>query len=138
MTKINMVVIVLTLLSYLVILSIIKRKQTKKFSLVIGSQRDVHNMMKVFHARNTIEYKPSQMKKHEDKNKINVLVIGDQAYWISDNVFYTGNIVDGQIDHETTTPINTENMQKEEIDKMLFIVDNLKDGSKNDFGGTRH
>jgi hypothetical protein len=138
MTKMNIVVIVLTLLSYGSIISIVKRKQTKKLSLVIGSQRDIHNMIKIFYARNKTEYKSSQMKKYEDSNKIDVLVIEDQAYWISNNVFYTGEIIDGQIDHDTTQPINTENMKKEEIDKMLFIVDNLKNGNKNDFGGTRN
>lgn len=103
---------------------------------MIGSQKDVHDLTKKFFSTNTIKQKTSQMKKYEDSNRINVLVIGEQAYWISNNVFYTGNIVDGQIDQETTKPIDTQNMQKDEIDKMLFIIDSLKNGNKNDFGGT--
>lgn len=138
MTKTNIVVVVLTLLSYWSILSIVRKRHQKSFSRVIGSQMDVHNLTKRFFAQNTTKQKISQMKKYEDSNRINVLVIGEQAYWISNNVFYTGEIVNGQIDHETTQPINTENMQKEEIDKMLFIIDSLKNGSKDDIGGTGH
>lgn len=106
--------------------------------MVIGSQTDVHNLTKVFFEKNTTKQKTSQMQQYEEKNRIDVLVIGDKAYWISNNVFYTGDIVDGQIDHDTAKPIETHNMEKEEIDKMLFIIDSLKNGNKNDFGGTRH
>lgn len=108
--------------------------------MVIGSQMDVHKLTKSLFDRNTTKYttKVSQMKKYEDSNRIDVLVVGNQAYWVANNVFYTGEVIDGQIDHDTTKPINTENMQKDEIDKMLFIIDSLKNGNKNDFGGTRN
>jgi ACT domain-containing protein len=138
MTKTNIIVVVLTILSYWSILSIARRKTKKSFSMVIGSQTDVHNLTKVFFEKNTTKQKTSQMQQYEEKNRIDVLVIGDKAYWISNNVFYTGDIVDGQIDHDTAKPIETHNMEKEEIDKMLFIIDSLKNGNKNDFGGTRH
>lgn len=138
MTKINVAVIVLTLLSYWSIINIVRLRYRKSFSVVLGSQSDVHNLTKRFSDVPTTKHKTSQMKKYEDRNRIDVLVIEEQAYWISNNVFYTGEIVDGQIDHETTKPINTENMQKDEIDKMLFIIDSLKDRNNNDFGGTRN
>lgn len=138
MTKTNAIVVVLTLLSYWSIISIVRRRHKKSFSKVIGSQMDVHNLTKAFFAKNTTKQKVSQMQKYEDSNRIDVLVIEDQAYWISNNVFYTGEIIDGQIDHDTTQPINTENMPKEEIDKMLFIIDSLKNGNRDDIGGTGH
>lgn len=106
--------------------------------MVVGSQKDIHNLTKVFFEKKTTKQKTSQLQQHEEKNRIDVLVVGDEAYWISNNVFYMGMIVDGQIDHDTTKPINTQDMKQEEIDKMLFIVDSLKNGNKNDFGGTRH
>lgn len=138
MTKINIIVVALTLLSYWSILNIVRRVHKKSFSQVVGSQTDVHNLTKVFMANNTKTKKVSQIKKYEDSNRIDVLVMGDQAYWVSNNVFYTGEVIDGQIDHDTTKPIDILNMKKEEIDKMLFILDSLKNGSKNDFGGTGH
>lgn len=138
MTKTNVLVVILTLLSYWSIISMVRLSKKKSFSKVIGSQKDIHNIVKTFTAKETIKHKTSQMKKYEDHNRINVLVIGSQAYWISNNVFYTGEIVDGQIDQETSKPIDTVNMQKEEIDKMLFIIDNLKNGNENDIGGTRY
>lgn len=106
--------------------------------MVVGSQTDVHKLTKVFFEKKTTKQKTSQIQQYEEKHRIDVLVIQDKAYWISNNVFYTGNIVDGQIDHDTTKPIDTQNMEKEEIEKMLFIIDSLKNGNKNDFGGTRH
>ena len=106
--------------------------------MVIGSQTDVHNLTKVFFERKTTKQKTSQMLQYEEKNRIDVLVVDNEAYWISNNVFYKGQIVDGHIDHETTKPIDTQNMKQDELDKMLFIVDSLKDGDRNDFGGTRY
>lgn len=106
--------------------------------MVVGSQTDVHNLTKVFLTRSTETPKVSQMIKYEDSRRIEVLVLDNQAYWISNNVFYTGDIVDGHIDHETTKPIDTLSMKKEEVDKMLFILDSLKNGNKNDFGSSGH
>ena len=140
MTKVNIAVAVLTMLGYWAILNVVKRRNKKSFSMVIGSQMDIHNLTKSFLNKpfNTTKQKVSQMRKHEHANRIDILVLEDRAYWISNNVFYSGDIVDGHIDHDTTKPINTENMKKEEIDKMLFIIDNLKNGNDDDFGGTRY
>jgi hypothetical protein len=110
----------------------------KSFSMVIGSQTDIHNFTKVLFAKKPVVKKVSQITKHEDKNRIDVLVVEDKAYWVSNNVFYSGDIVNGQIDHETTTPIDTINMKKEEVDKMLFIIDSLKNGNEDDSSSTRH
>lgn len=134
----NVMVVSLTLLAYWSILIMVRKRHKKSFSKVIGSQMDVHNITKALLSKHTTKQKTSQMRQYENDNRINVLVIGDQAYWISNNVFYTGDIVDNQIDHETTRPINTENMQNDEIEKMLFIIDSLKNGNKDDIGGTRH
>lgn len=138
MTKTNILVVVLTLLSYWSILSMVSRKTKKSMSMVIGSQTDIHNLTKVFFEKRTTKQKTSQMLQHEEKNRIDVLVVDDEAYWIANNVFYKGEIVGGQIDHETTKPIDTQNMKQDELDKMLFIIDSLKDGDRNDFGGTRN
>ena len=138
MTKTNIVVVMLTTGIYWSILSMARNKNRKSFSRVVGSQSDVHNLTKVFFEKKTTKQATSQMKQYEDKNRIDVLVVDDEAYWISNNVFYRGMIVDGHIDHETTKPINTQDMQQDELNKMLYIIDSLKDGDRNDFGGTRH
>ena len=106
--------------------------------MVIGSQTDIHNLTKSLFAKTTKTKQVSQLSKYEEDHRIDVLVVGEQAYWISNNVFYTGEVIDGQIDHETTQPIDTLNMQKEEVDKMLFILDSLKNGTRDDIGGTGH
>lgn len=138
MTKTNVLVVVLTLLTYWYILNNVGKKTKKSLSKVVGSQTDIHNMTKILFEKKINKKKTSQMIQHEERNRIDVLVVDDEAYWISNNVFYKGQIVDGQIDHETTKPINTQDMQEDEINKMLFIIDSLKDGDRNDFGGTGH
>jgi hypothetical protein len=138
MTKLNILVVVLTMLSYWSILSIVRKIHKKSFSVVIGSQSDIHALTKVMFSQKKNTEKVSQLTKHEAKNRIDVLVVENKAYWVSNNVFYSGDIVDGAIDHETTSPIDIINMKKEEVDKMLFIMDSLKNGNKDDNSGTRH
>lgn len=130
-------------LTFLAISFIIKRRGKKAkniFSETIMKQSDIHNIMKIFFSRTNViaAKKQSQMERHEDAGKIEVLIIEDKAYWVADNTFFTANMVNGFIDQETTRPINTENMEKKEIEKMLFILDNLQDGKNNDSGSTRN
>ena len=58
----------------------------------------------------------------------------DRAYWIKDNTFYEANLVDGEVDKNTTKVVDTMTMDKVELDKMAFIVQKLTEGTRNDFG----
>jgi hypothetical protein len=49
-------------------------------------------------------------------------------------MFYIGDSIDGKVLQETATPINTEDLSKNEISKLLFILDKLKNGNYNDSG----
>ena len=40
--------------------------------------------------------------------------------------------VDGEVIPETAEPVDTNNMSRRDLDKMLFILDSLKNGKKND------
>jgi hypothetical protein len=63
---------------------------------------------------------------------IKVIVMGNLAYWVSENIFYVAEAVDGEVIPETAEPVDTNSMSRRDLDKMLFILDSLKNGKKND------
>lgn len=69
-----------------------------------------------------------EMEEDSDDELVSVAVIDDQAYWVVDNTFYVAEIVDGEIDKTSSRPINAFEMSVRDINKMLFILDNLVEG----------
>jgi hypothetical protein len=78
----------------------------------------------------------TQAQKHEKKIRVKVIIMDDQAYWVKDNVFYTANMLDGDVNKNTTREVDTMTMSKVQLDKMMFIMDRLREGAFNDSGGT--
>lgn len=78
----------------------------------------------------------SQIKKRKKEKTTSVVILKDKAYWVKDNVFYIGEAKGGEAIPETGMPINTNTLSDSEISKLLFILDNLKGGKKNDSGST--
>jgi hypothetical protein len=121
--------------------SIIKlngRNRARYFGKIVYSQSIIHNNIKQFIPKNLYR-KPevmSQSRKHVEKNMIRIIVIDGKAYWVVDNIFYTANTVNGDVIPETAQPVDTANMSKEDIDKMLYILDNLDKGNKDDSGSS--
>jgi hypothetical protein len=129
----------LTLVVSWAILVIIKKKNNKKYLSLSYRQSDMHEILRYFFSLNVQEKdKPlSQFQKRLDKSMLKVIVAEDQAYWVLDNVFYVADALDNQVDPETARPVNVENMSRLEMEKMLFILDSLKDGEvKNDRSGS--
>ena len=113
---------------------IYKGRKLKALPSIVYSQSSIHLMIKDFLPK-TLYEKPrvqSQSLKHVEKNTIKVIFIEEKAYWVSNNIFYSANALNGNVDIDTTEPIDTTNMSKKDIDKMLFILDNLKNGSNDD------
>ena len=78
--------------------------------------------------------RPSQSYLNDQKNKQRIIFTDDKAYWIKDNAFYEAAIVDGEVDKTTTKVVDTMTMDKVELDKMIFIVEKITEGTRNDFG----
>lgn len=113
---------------------IYKGRKFKAFRGIAYSQSSIHLMIKDFLPK-TLYDKPkqnSQSLNHVEKNTIKVIFIEDKAYWVSNNIFYCAEAFGGSVDIDTTEPVDTTNMSKKDIDKMLFILDNLKNGSNDD------
>ena len=76
----------------------------------------------------------TQSYKHDMKNKLRVVFTDSNAYWIKDNAFYQADLVDGIVDESTTKVVDTMTMDRVELDKMIFIVQQLTEGMTNDSG----
>jgi archaellin len=130
------IISVLTLFLFWAILIVIKKKTKKSFNKTVYRQSDMHNILKDFFFKDIDNDKviTSQSKIWKEKQSTKVVILDQKAYWISNNIFYVGEAVNGKIKPETGEPLDTSNMSKREIDKMLFILDNLKNGKLNDSG----
>jgi hypothetical protein len=127
----------LTLIVVCSIIIIAVKKKDKYFSKVVYTQSDIHKIVKNFIPNDLFEKpKPlSQARKHLKNNTVRVLIIEDHAYWVHDNMFYIADTVEGLVNPETVRPIDTNNMSNRDIDKMLFILDSLKNGNSDDSSG---
>jgi hypothetical protein len=130
----EILIVALTFIASWAILKVIKRRSRKVFSRTLYRQSDMHRMLKYFFSLEitSSEKPPSQLTKRKEKDMIKVLVMGNQAYWVSDNTFYVAKAFDGEVLPNTAEPVDIENMSRKDIDKMLFILDNLKNGKEKD------
>lgn len=78
----------------------------------------------------------SQSKIHYDKTNIKVIIFDNNAYWIKDNIFYRAPLVNQLIDKDSAEQVDTIHMDKVQLDKMLFIMDKLREGIKDDSRGS--
>jgi hypothetical protein len=127
---------VLTTACFYTILVLMKKKEKRSISKIIYRQSDMHNILKDFFFKDIFDDKvvTSQSKTWKEKQTTRVVIIDQKAYWVSNNMFYVGDTVDGKVMPETGKPLDTTKMSKKEVDKMLFILDNLKNGKLNDSG----
>lgn len=78
----------------------------------------------------------TQSKVHYDKTNIKVIIFDSQAYWIKDNIFYRAPIVNEIIDKDSAEQVDTIHMDRVQLDKMLFIMDKLREGINDDSRGS--
>ncbi len=130
----------LTLILAWSILRVGKRNKKKPFSRTLHKQSDTHRLMKLFFSMplSNNQQNFSQLTKHKEKGMIKVMVLGNEAYWISNNIFYVAEAINGEVQRHTTKPIDTSTLSKGDLDKMLFILDSLKDGKRDDRGSSGH
>lgn len=130
----EILIVGLTLITSWAILKVIKNRSKKVFSRTLYRQSDMHRMLKYFFSLNISnnEKPPSQLTKRIEKDMIRVIVMGEQAYWVSDNTFYVAKAFEGEVLPETAEPVDIEHMSRRDIDKMLFILDSLKNGKEKD------
>ena len=130
-------VVGLTLALFSSILIVMNKKEKQSFNKTLYRQSDMHNMLKEFFFKDIFDNKAasSQSKIWKEKKTTKFLVIDQKAYWVSNNMFYVGDTANGQVRPETGKPIDISTMSPKEVNKMLFILDNLNGGRRNDSGG---
>jgi hypothetical protein len=136
----ELMILGLTLILAWFILRVGKRNKKKPFSRTLHKQSDTHRLMKLFFSMplSNNQQNFSQLTKHKEKGMIKVMVLGNEAYWISNNIFYVAEAINGEVQRHTTKPIDTSTLSKGDLDKMLFILDSLKDGKRDDRGSSGH
>lgn len=78
----------------------------------------------------------TQSKMHHDKTNVRVIILDNDAYWIKDNIFYKAPLDGQSIDKESAEQVDTIHMDKVQLDKMLFIMDKLREGINDDSRGS--
>ena len=78
----------------------------------------------------------TQSRMHHDKTNVKVIILDNDAYWIKDNIFYKAPIDGQSIDKESAEQVDTIHMDKVQLDKMLFIMDKLREGINDDSRGS--
>lgn len=113
---------------------IIKRNtkiRAKGIKTAMKSQSIIYNKTKQFIPKDLKNRGHiSQSINHSNKFMVKVMVIDDNAYWVKDNIFFTADVKDGSVMPETARQVDTLDMSKKDIDKMIFILDKLKDDSE--------
>ena len=125
-----LLVIGLTLLSYWSIIKISNKRRMIFLNKNKYRQSSIYEMVKDVIPKQRFD-KPkviTQSQRHIQKNMLRVVIADGSAYWILNNVFYTANAINGRVDEETIKPLDIENMPTKELDKMLSILDDLKQG----------
>lgn len=124
-------------LTFLLSLAIIKLSTTKSMEgvgKIKYSQSTIFENTRHFMPKNLEEETKiiSQAMQHVERHMIKIVIVDDKAYWVSDNIFYTAETDRGSIISETAKPVDTTNMSKNDVDKMLTILDNLGKGKNRD------
>jgi hypothetical protein len=125
-----LLIIGLTLLSYWSIIKISNKRRMTFLNKNKYRQSSIYEMVKDVVPKQRFD-KPkviTQSQRHIQKNMLRVVIADGSAYWILNNVFYTANAINGRVDEETIKPLDVENMPVKELDKMLSILDDLKQG----------
>ena len=133
-----LLVIGLTLCLCWSIIKVSNKKRIAFLKKIKYRQSDIHEMIKNVIPKQKFD-KPkfiTQSQRHVQKNMLRVVIEKNKAYWILNNVFYIADDIDGRVDENTARPLDVENMSKVELDRMLSILDDLKQGVGPDDSGS--
>jgi hypothetical protein len=106
----------------------IRFSQTRSLELSIDLIKSVTEEKPVPKTQATINYM---------HNTLRILILGKFAYWIKDNKFYVADLVDGDIDEDSTREVDIMSMDNVQLEKMMYIVEQLREGMPNDSRDSR-
>ncbi len=129
-----------TTFALVLLMSFFKKDSTEKQKVTVRySQSHIFDLVRPLLppiSNKPIKKRISQSTKYEEKTNIRVLIIDNVAYWVKENVFYKASVLNNGVDSDTTQVVDTIGMDSVELDKMLFIMDRLREGLDSDSGST--
>jgi len=103
-------------------------KNQKTFKLVVSQSNNHELLKKMFMPDQSFPVATTQSTKHFDSINMRILIFDNQAYWIKNNTVFIADIINGEIEKDTAREVDTMSMDKVQLNKMVFIVEKLKEG----------
>lgn len=128
---------VITVIAFAVVNLLLNKNKVEDDSLKITySQSHVYELMRPFiQMVGPIEEDVKRQSTNYLKNVyMRIMIVKDKAYWIKDNAFYVADVVDGEVTKENARVVDTMNMDRVELDEMLFIVEKLREDDNDSRG----
>lgn len=85
---------------------------------------------------NVPEMKETQATKFFDSRHTTVAIAENKAYWIENNALFFTEVIDGDFEKEDAKRVDTMGMSDVELNKIIYIVEQLSEGRNNDSGYT--
>lgn len=100
------------------------------------SQSSLHELIKPLLPDDLFipERKVTQSFLHEQKTNLRVIILDGYAYWIKDNTVFKSPMNGMDIDKDATEVVDIIGLDKVQLDKMIFVIDKLREGLPNDSG----
>ncbi len=134
-TPVGALLVTVSMLLVLSVYLIIVSKTNKKI-LPEVTQATLHHRFNSSKKRYLKNKENTQSQKHYNDTNVKVIIVENEAYWIKGNIFFKAKMVNNLIDPESTEQVDTMSMDKVQLEKMLFIMDKLREGINDDSRGT--
>lgn len=123
-----------SVISFIILNKIVKNVAKHKIATPVFTQSRKLALVKhyIISSLQPKEQPKKQSTEHLRKNSIMAYFWGSNVYWIENGFLVTAKLKDNQIDEDTKKKVDTHSLDKVELDKMIFIVDKLTEGKKND------
>lgn len=111
-----------------------RRLSQSSETIIRPSQSYVYSVIGPYMVSNEQMSEPivSQASKYMDKLFVKIVIVENQAYWIQDSVFYVANYINNQVDKDSAKEVDTMSMDKVQLNKIMFIVEKLREGAYDD------
>jgi len=133
----------LTTLIVIVVTNKVLRKKVegnKEIPVIRYNQSHIYSLLKPLLPGSGFGFRPikeSQSLKYQKDVYVKIMVIENKAYWIKDNALFVADMVNGELMKESSKQVDTMAMDKVQLERMMFVVEQLTEGSPNDHGGPR-
>jgi len=96
---------------------------------VLATQSRTNELIKeMFMPNESFPVATSQAMKYFDSINLRILILEEQAYWIKNNSVFVAEVINGEIEKDTAKEVDTMAMDKVQLNKLMFIVEKLKEG----------